>query len=485
MQPRTLLNRFTLLVSVFIVLQLGTLAYTWIRNGFNPLIAVTTLATSSLLITLIFRFRREALLIERVTEVLGNFRSGVLDQRITDVPQPCLLNDIPTHVNKLLDHVQLTFREICAAFENIQEGAHNQAMDLDGLEGEFRKSVTYVSEAFGALVDNRSQTQQTQILIKLGQLNTTNLLNKLKHNQSDLIHVNDQLGQVQGIAENNSREAGENSGAIRKVIHSMESSMSMIEEIDVAAGRLDEHSNEITEVMTLITGLAEQTNLLALNAAIEAARAGEQGRGFAVVADEVRSLAENTKQATARIAGVIEAFKGDVAKMLTDSKQMKGMAGETTATVQEFEQGFSRFAQSAREVNQLVERARNVMFASLIKLDHIIYMQNGYMSVNSGPDSDEAKAVSVDHHNCRLGKWYDAGAGYELFRSMPSYSALATPHGTVHSSIHKAIDDLRQDWRHDARMQAEIVSSFESAEAASWKVIETIERLVEEKHSRG
>ena len=485
MQTRPILNRFTLIVSIFIAAQLGVLIYATVRYGVDPVIGVVTAATAILFIMLIQRSRREGLLIERVDDVLNKFQRGVLDERITDIPQPCLLSDIPDSINKLLDHVQLTFRDICATFENIQEGGRNHAIEMDGLEGEFHKLVSYTSEAFDAIIENDSQTQQNQIRVTLSQLNAGNLLNKLKHNQADLINVNDQLGQVQEIAANNANEAAENSGSIRQVIRAMESNMGMIEEIDVAAGRLDQHSNEITEVMTLITGLAEQTNLLALNAAIEAARAGEQGRGFAVVADEVRSLAENTKQATARIAGVIDAFKSDVSKMLTDSKQMKETAGETAGAVQDFEQGFTRFSASAEEVHQLVDRARNVMFASLIKLDHIIYMQNGYMSMNSGTESAEAKAVSVDHHNCRLGKWYDSGAGYELFRTMPSYGALAGPHATVHSSIHKVVADLNKDWRHDAAVQQEIVGAFQDAEAASWQVIETIEKLVAEKHARG
>ena len=483
MQTRTLTNRFSAILSLFISLQLGILIYSGVRFGLDPLIGVATLATAILLGFLITRFQREATVIERTTEVLNKFKAGNFEDRITDIPQPCLINEIPESINQLLDHVTLTFQDICHAFENIQEGQRNHSIELDGLEGTFRKSVTYISSAFDAIIDSEAQTKQNEILITLARLNAGNLLDKLKHNQSDLININEQLGQVQEIAAGNSHEATENTGAIREVIHSMERSMSMIEEIDVAAGRLDQHSNEITEVMTLITGLAEQTNLLALNAAIEAARAGEQGRGFAVVADEVRSLAENTKQATGRIAGVIEAFKGDVAKMLTDSRQMKEMAGTTTGTVQDFEQGFTRFAGSANQVHEVVEQARNVMFASLIKLDHIIYMQNGYMSVNSGADSNEAKAVSVDHHNCRLGKWYDSGPGYELFRTMPSYAALAKPHGEVHGSIHQVIKDLNLDWRHDAAVQAEIVASFEAAEAASWQVIETIEKLVAEKHA--
>lgn len=118
-------------------------------------------------------------------------------------------------------------------------------------------------------------------------------------------------------AKDTVRIAGEGSGIVNKTVDEVQEIAEIVKESSKMLSNLGERSRQIGEIVTVINDIADQTNLLALNAAIEAARAGEQGRGFAVVADEVKKLAERTSKATKEIGTMIVAVQNETGRAVS------------------------------------------------------------------------------------------------------------------------------------------------------------------------
>ncbi|MDO8812992.1 MAG: methyl-accepting chemotaxis protein [Gallionella sp.] len=129
----------------------------------------------------------------------------------------------------------------------------------------------------------------------------------------------------------------------------------LIRESDANVGRLDDRSKKIGGIIQVIKEVADQTNLLALNAAIEAARAGEQGRGFAVVADEVRKLAERTSKATEEIASLIGDIQNHIGETVTGMRQANTQVAESLVLVGKTETALHRIGGDSGEVANNVQ----------------------------------------------------------------------------------------------------------------------------------
>jgi len=454
-------------------------------GGFSPTVWAFFLLTAASLALTLYTARRIILALDHLTTVLRKAAQGNLDQRITHIKKGAATGDLAWSVNDLLDQQEAYFREVFSAFDHASRGqTFRLAMD-QGLHGAFKDAMLRINVSVESLGQVQQMALKEKLISRITDLNSGNLIGNLKSIQEYLLKMTQELAVVGQLSKDTAQEAEGSRTTIDGLVDNLNRVAGMVANTNEHVSLLHQKSDEIHQIVQVITDVADRTNLLALNAAIEAAHAGEVGKGFAVVAEEVRTLSENTKDAAASIAATIGSFAQATTKMIDDSSQVKELAEGSRDAVVDFRAQVLKFADSAKTSMIQIDRAQDFSFASLVKVDHFLFKQNGYRVIHQGGDSPEAKAVQTDHRGCRLGTWYYQGQGAELFSQVPSFGRLEAPHMGVHQNIHQATALLEHRWEHDPQAQNRIYAHFEAAEKASEEVVQVLDRMVEERHRAG
>ena len=478
-------KQFLITCILFDVLVIGGVGSEWFRKGIDPVLIVFPIVAVMFSVYALRKAQRPLRTLDRIYGVLQCSRRGELHHRVTRTSGLGEVGVVAWELNEFLDQMETYFKEINTCFRMVSQGEfHRRALD-HGLPGQFATSLKSVNKAIDAMESNVRFISRNKLFSHLHELNTDNLLHNLKLIQRDLLRVSEHMEEVEGIAESNVGVASRSQEAVGAIGDSLNAIGARIQGMADAVNTLNAESTEVAEALDLISDIADQTSLLALNASIEAARAGEQGRGFAVVADEVKALSERTKKATEEIVSTIGRFRSRVSNMTSEAEATRGLAAGISERVGEFRTSFDEFAGSAQTTIARLGHAKDRSFGALVKVDHVVFKQNGYTAISKGTGSDSAQAVKVDHTGCRLGKWYYEGQGRERFSMTPSYRTLEQPHARVHGNIHQALAFMEQDWEHDDQVRDALVGHLENAEKASVEVVELIDRMIDEKHRAG
>lgn len=292
--------------------------------------------------------------------------------------------------------------ELGQAFNEMQEGLKTLVRDVEYNAQQVAASaeelnanadqMTSSSEQVSLAIQEVSSSSETQLH------GTEESANSLEEVSTGVGRIVDSSTKVSDMVTQMSTQAEVGGKAVSDTLNQMTSIQSSVDDTNLNIASLLERSKEVSTILNAITDISEQTNLLALNAAIEAARAGEHGKGFAVVADEVRKLAEESKTSAGEISSIVHGIQNDVQKAVEKMSQVTANVNDGLDVSYDAIDKFGEILRSSGDIKPQMEEVMAISEQMSAAVQQVTATANDLASIarNNASSSEEVAASTEE-----------------------------------------------------------------------------------------